>query len=136
MSTNCLIIVREVVEEFTKILKEEIKSNQAKGARYAVLRGIANHTYSLLEEVEKNGAIYLVGANNFIGDTRALLQPTIITNVKARDKVYTKETFRPLATLYIIESEGEAIKLVNNTLYSLNIAVYSIDIFAALRVAK
>lgn len=70
-----------------------------------MLRGITNYAYLLLEEAEKNSVTYLIRANNFIRDTRASLQLTIITNVKARDKVYTKETFRPLATLYVVKSK-------------------------------
>jgi acyl-CoA reductase-like NAD-dependent aldehyde dehydrogenase len=136
MSTDRLIVVREVVEEFTKILKGEMESNWAKGAGYAVSRGIADHAHSLLEDAEKNGATYLVGANNFIGDTGASLQPTIITNVKAGDKVYAEETFGPSAALYVVESEEAAIKLANDTPYGLNAAVHSTDVFAALRVAR
>jgi acyl-CoA reductase-like NAD-dependent aldehyde dehydrogenase len=68
-------------------------------------RRITDYAYSLLKEAEKNSVTYLVGANNFIRDTRASLQLTIIINVKARDKVYTKETFGPSATLYVVKSK-------------------------------
>jgi acyl-CoA reductase-like NAD-dependent aldehyde dehydrogenase len=136
MSTDRLIVVREVSELFTNLLREEVQSNWSKTAGFAVSEGIADHAYLLLEGAVKNGAQYVVGANNFIGHTGASLQPTIITNVKSGDKVYAEETFGPSATLYVVENEEEAIKLANDTPYGLNAAVHSTDLFAALKVAK
>jgi len=136
MSTDRVIVVREVAEEFSKHLKEEVLQNYSQGAGSAVSKSIAEHAHVLLEEAKNNGASYLVGSNKWVGDSGASLEPTIITNVKPEDRVVDEETFGPSATLYIVENEEEAIKVANSTVYGLNAAVHSKDVLAALRVAK
>ena len=136
MSTDRLIVVRAVAEQFTKLLREEVQNNWVPGAGSSVSKGIADHAHLLLEEAEKNGAQYIMGANTFLGPTGGSLQPTIITNVKSDDRVYAEETFGPSATLYVVENDEEAIKLANDTPYGLNAAVHSTDLFAALKVAR
>ncbi len=137
MSTDRFIVVREVADEFSKHLKDEItKSWSHSEAGHAVSKGIAEHAHVLIQEATKNGASYIYGSNEWDGDTGASLKPTIITNVKPDDRIYDEETFGPSATLYVVENEDEAVKLANVTSYGLNAAVHSKDIFAALRVAK
>ena len=136
MSTDRIIVVREVSEEFSKYLVDEVRNTYGKGVGFSVSKRIANHAYELLEEAKKQGATYIVGDNTYIGDTGASLKPTIVTNVKHTDKLYDEETFGPSASLYVVENEEEAIKLANESSYGLNAAVHSKDIFSALRVAK
>jgi acyl-CoA reductase-like NAD-dependent aldehyde dehydrogenase len=135
MSTDRLIVVKQVADAFSMLLVEEVKRNWAE-ANSAVSKGIAAHAHLLLDEAHKNGASFLVGNNSFLGDTQAALQPTIITGVTSKDRVYEEETFGPSATLYVVENDDEAVKLANNTPYGLNAAVHSRDILAALSVAK
>jgi len=136
MSTDRIIVVQEVAEEFSKILREHVQQNYAKGAGSAVSRSVAERAHLLVSEAKKNGASYLVGSNEWNGEGGSSLQPTIITNVKPEDTIYTEETFGPSASLFVVQNEDEAVKLANVTSYGLNAAVHSKDILAALRVAK
>ena len=136
MSTDRIIVVREVAEEFSKCLKEYIERKYVDSAGFAVSSSVAQRAHSLVSEATKNGASYLVGGNEWNGDSGASLKPTIITNVKPEDAIYAEETFGPSATLHVVDSENEAITLANDTAYGLNAAVHSKDVLAALRVAK
>ena len=136
MSTDRIIVVREVAEEFSKCLKEYVAEKYIDGAGFAVTTSVAQRAHSLVSAATKNGASYLVGGNEWNGDSGASLKPTIITDVKPDDAIYAEETFGPSATLYVVDGEDEAVKLANDTPYGLNAAVHSKDILAALRVAK
>jgi acyl-CoA reductase-like NAD-dependent aldehyde dehydrogenase len=136
MSTDRIIVVREVADEFSKYLVEEVKHGYSEGVGFAVSPSIAKHAQLLLDEASKQGATYLVGDNRALGDTGASLNPTIVTGVKSTDRLYDEETFGPSASLYVVEDEAQAIKLANESSYGLNAAVHSRDVFSALRVAR
>jgi acyl-CoA reductase-like NAD-dependent aldehyde dehydrogenase len=136
MSTDRIIVVREIADEFSKYLVEEVKRGYSEGVGFAVSPSIAKHAQLLLDEASKQGATYLVGDNRALGDTGASLNPTIVTGVKSTDRLYDEETFGPSASLYVVEDEVQAIKLANESSYGLNAAVHSRDVFSALRVAR
>jgi len=136
MSTERIIVVREVADEFSAALKRAVESQHADGAGFAVSVGVAKRAHSLVADAVKNGASFVAGSNQWKGDSNASLEPTIITVVTAKDAIYSEETFGPSATLHVAEDEDEAIKIANDTPYGLNAAVHSKDVFAALRVAK
>jgi acyl-CoA reductase-like NAD-dependent aldehyde dehydrogenase len=125
MSTDRIIVVREVADEFSKYLVEEVKSGCSDGVGFAVSPSIAKHARLLLDEVSKQGAAYLVGDNRPLGDPGASLKPTIVTGVKSSDKIYDEETFGPSASLYVVEDEAQAIKLANESSYGLNGTVHT-----------
>jgi acyl-CoA reductase-like NAD-dependent aldehyde dehydrogenase len=136
MSTDRIIVVREIADEFSNDLIEEVKNGYSDGVGFSVSSSIAKHAQLLLDDAKKQGATYFVGDNSSLGDTGASLKPTIVTNVKPSDRLYDEETFGPSASLYVVENEAEAIKLANESSYGLNAALHSKDVFSALRVAR
>lgn len=136
MSTDRIIVAREVADGFSKYLVEEVKGGDSEGVGFSVAQSIAKHAQVLLDAATKQGVTYLVGDNGSLGDTGASLKPTIVTNVRPSDRLYDEETFGPSASLYVVENEAEAIKLANESSYGLNAAVHSKDVFSALRVAR
>lgn len=136
MSTERIIVVKEVADEFSQHLKAYIEESFTGGAGSAVTTHGASRAHSLVEEAKRNGASFLVGANQWKTDSGASLEPTILMGVKPTDSIYAEETFGPSASFYVVENEEEAVKLANDTSYGLNAAVHSRDVFAALNVAK
>jgi acyl-CoA reductase-like NAD-dependent aldehyde dehydrogenase len=136
MSTDRIIVVRDIADDFTRSLAECVKKYHSDGAGSAVSVHVAQRAKSLVDAAVKNGATYLVGNNNFRDNTGAALVPTVITNVKPEDQIFREETFGPSAALYVVEDEEEAIALANSSPYGLNAAVHSRDILAALKVAR
>lgn len=136
MSTDRIIVAKEIAEAFCQALADCVKQHFPQGAGSAVALSVAQRAQSLVAAAVKNGASYLIGDNDWRDDTGAALTPTIITGVKPDDQIFAEETFGPSAAVYVVDNEDEAVELANATRYGLNAAVHSRDILAALRVAK
>lgn len=63
-------------------------------------------------------------------------QPTVITGVTKEMKVFSEETFGPLAPLFKFKDEAEAIALANDTEFGLAAYFYSRDIGRIVRVSE
>lgn len=61
--------------------------------------------------------------------------PTVLTDIKPGGPAYDEELFGPVACLFRVENEKEAITLANDTKYGLGAAVWSRDTGRAERVA-
>jgi succinate-semialdehyde dehydrogenase/glutarate-semialdehyde dehydrogenase len=61
--------------------------------------------------------------------------PAVLTDVTEQMDAYHEEFFGPVAALYRVESEAEAIRVANDTPYGLGSYVYTTDEEQALRVA-
>jgi succinate-semialdehyde dehydrogenase/glutarate-semialdehyde dehydrogenase len=63
------------------------------------------------------------------------LEATIITDIAQDNPLYQQETFGPVLSFYVVDSEEEAIKLANATRFGLGSAVFSADVERAKTVA-
>jgi succinate-semialdehyde dehydrogenase/glutarate-semialdehyde dehydrogenase len=83
----------------------------------------------LLEQVEKS---VKAGANVQLGGTRpdregAFFNPTILTNIPKDSPAYDEELFGPVASVFNVSDEKEAIKLANNSRFGLGGSVWTAD---------
>ncbi|MCY7289417.1 MAG: aldehyde dehydrogenase family protein [Cryobacterium sp.] len=62
-------------------------------------------------------------------------EPTVLTGVTAEMEWFASETFGPVVTVTVIDSEQEAILAANDSEYGLNASVFSGSVRRALRVA-
>jgi succinate-semialdehyde dehydrogenase/glutarate-semialdehyde dehydrogenase len=62
-------------------------------------------------------------------------ETTVLTDIAADNSAYTEEFFGPVASVYRVGSEEEAVKLANDTPYGLGSYVFTDDKEQALRVA-
>ena len=62
--------------------------------------------------------------------------PVILENVFPDSDIYHTESFGPVATLFTIESDDEAIKLANDTEYGLTAAIYTRDLTRGFKLAS
>ncbi len=81
------------------------------------------------------------GAKAILGGDRpdkkgAWFNPTILTGVTKENPTFDDELFGPVATIYAVKNEAEAIALANNSSYGLGGSVYSKDTARARRVAE
>ncbi len=81
------------------------------------------------------------GATVVLGGDRpqrkgAFFNPTILTDVQADKPTYDQELFGPVATVYVVKNEEEAIALANDSSYGLGGSVYTRDITRGRRVAE
>ena len=136
-STERIIVVEEVAEEFQKLLKEEVTKNYSSVTGTAVNKTGADHAHSMLEDAKASGATFLAGDNTFLDPPHnASLRPTIITSIPQNAAIADEETFGPSASLYVVKDSESAVALANNSKYGLNATVHTRDMYAALDMAK
>jgi betaine-aldehyde dehydrogenase len=88
-------------------------------------------------EVGKNEAKLAFGGGVSSANGRGYyVQPTIFYDVPLEARIAREEIFGPVASVIPFEDEHEAVQIANNTPYGLAAAVWSRDIFKALRVVK
>ena len=68
-------------------------------------------------------------------ETAAYYEPTVLTDVPVGSDSYYEEFFGPVAEIYKVSSEKEAVELANNSNYGLGGAVFSDDTERATKVA-
>jgi betaine-aldehyde dehydrogenase len=64
------------------------------------------------------------------------VEPTIFADVKNSSRIAREEIFGPVASVIAFKDEADAIKIANDTPFGLAAAVWSRDIFRALRAVK
>lgn len=81
-----------------------------------------------------NGARVVYG-NESIDHPGNFVMPTILTDISKDNPIYNQEIFGPVASVYKVETEEEAIALANDSSYGLGGTVFSADHDHAVRVA-
>ena len=79
----------------------------------------------------------VAGGATLVGGTRQgnFVSPGVLTGVTPSNDAYREELFGPVAIVFRVESEGEAVELANDTPYGLGSYVFTTDPDQALRVA-
>jgi acyl-CoA reductase-like NAD-dependent aldehyde dehydrogenase len=88
-----------------------------------------------IDDAKKKGATVLAGgvARPDIGPY--FVEPTVLTDVTADMSCATSETFGPVVSVYVVDSEDDAVAAANDSIYGLNGAVFSRTRARARRVA-
>ena len=93
----------------------------------------------ILETIENQVNVSIkMGAKIIIGGKRMpgkgyFYPPTIITNVTKKMPLYFEETFGPVATIFIVKDDTEAIKIANDTKFGLGASVWTKNLERAKR---
>ncbi|KRM23577.1 aldehyde dehydrogenase [Ligilactobacillus acidipiscis DSM 15836] len=82
------------------------------------------------------GGATLVYGNEPINGEGFFFQPTILTNISKDNPVYNQEMFGPVAVVYKVDSEQEAIDLANDSSYGLGNTIFSSNCEHAQAVAE
>ncbi|MXP26599.1 aldehyde dehydrogenase family protein [Altererythrobacter indicus] len=140
MSTERIIVVEEVADEFAKRFKAKVESmpvgdprdgNTPLGA--VVDKATVAHCMSLVEDALSHGAEQLTGGDT----TQNVLMPAhVIDKVTPDMKLFRDESFGPVVGIARARDEEHAIELANDTEYGLSAAVFTGDGARGLRVAR
>ena len=139
MSTERIIVVPEVAEEFVAKFTERAKALKAGDPREgkaplgAVVdaRTVAKVEALIADAVSKGAGVTGAGAAEGV-----LLPAQVVDKVTADMRLYSEESFGPVVAILRAKDEDDAVRLANDSEYGLSAAVFSRDTSRALSVAR
>jgi succinate-semialdehyde dehydrogenase / glutarate-semialdehyde dehydrogenase len=88
-----------------------------------------------VQEATAHGARVLLGGGR-AGKTGSFMQPTILSDITPDNPAFKQEFFGPVAMMFFVKDEDEAIALANNSPFGLGGSVYTTNIEHGKRVAS
>ncbi|GHG43066.1 succinate-semialdehyde dehydrogenase [Sinomonas cellulolyticus] len=142
-SNKRMIVAEDVFDDFVAQLTARAQSlkpgNPAEDAdgTFAPLssRAAAEGLAAQVQDALDKGATLHAGGVLSEGDG-AYYSPAVLTGVTAEMRAYKEELFGPVAVVYKVSSDEEALRLANDTPYGLGGAVFSEDTARAEKVAQ
>ena len=139
MSTERIIVLDAVADEFNRRFKEKVESmpvgdpRKGKTPLGAVVdQKTVDWVRELVNDAIANGAEQLVG-----GEANGVLMPAhVIDRVTPEMRLFREESFGPVVGVIRARDEAHAVELANDTEYGLSAAVFTRDTARGLRVAK
>ncbi|CUR57232.1 putative succinate-semialdehyde dehydrogenase (NADP(+)) [metagenome] len=141
-SNKRMIVMQDVYDDFVARLTEHATglqpgdpAEEAEGT-FAPLssRAAAENLAAQVEDAVSKGAT--LHAGGVLGEgPAAYYSPAVLTGITKDMRAYKEELFGPVAVVYSVSSDDEALELANDTPYGLGGAVFSTDPERARRVA-
>ncbi|MDZ7642873.1 MAG: NAD-dependent succinate-semialdehyde dehydrogenase [Woeseiaceae bacterium] len=139
---NRILVQDGIYDEFAKKFAAAAKQlKMGDGAEEGVQIGplinekAANDVLGFIEDALEHGATATVGGGR--SDLGACyIEPTVLTNVNDRMRVFQEEIFGPVAPLFRFRTEEEAIRMANDTPFGLACYFYSRDVGRVWRVGE
>lgn len=135
-----IIVLEDIYDEFVEQLSEAVNklelADPADEDTFIGPMSSASAADGLHEQVQDaitQGATVHAGGD-FDSRGGAWYQPTMLTGITKDMRAYSEELFGPVAMVYKVKDEEEAIKLANDTPYGLSAAVMASDADRARRV--
>ncbi|KAJ5246106.1 hypothetical protein N7468_001089 [Penicillium chermesinum] len=138
MSTERIVVQRSVAEEFRIKLAATAEQLFGKDAPPLVCVNAAaiSKNKKLVSDAMAQGANLLYGEVTASEPAETSMRPIIVDGVNKGMDLYATESFGPTVSLYVVDSEEDALALANDTEYGLTSAVFTSNLFRGLRVAK
>lgn len=139
---NRLFVQDKVYDAFAEKLAQRVKQLKVgNGFDDGVVQGplIDKNALAKVEEhvadvVAQGGKVVTGGKRHALGGT--FYEPTVLADVKRSMKIFTEETFGPVAPLFRFKDEKEVIEMANDTEFGLASYFYSRDVGRIFRVAE
>lgn len=132
-SNKRMIVMEDIYDEFVDELVNLAKTSQAATPHeegeftYSPLssREAAETLHAQIQRAIDAGAVLRAGGE--LSAEGAYLSPAVLTDIPVGSDVYYEELFGPVAIVYKVGSDEEAIELANNTQFGLGGTVFSED---------
>lgn len=136
------ILVESIAQEFLSLFKQQLEQLKLGDPmdETTTLAPLSSEEAAerLLNQVQ---SAINAGASVILGGDRpecrgAYFNPTILTGVTANMPTFDQELFGPVATVYIVKDETEAVVLANHSSFGLGASVFTSDVQRGQRVAE
>ncbi|MGA8852184.1 MAG: NAD-dependent succinate-semialdehyde dehydrogenase [Aeromicrobium sp.] len=132
-SNKRMIVMDDVFDRFVARLTEKASSLESFSPMSS--RAAAENLAEQVQDAVDKGAT--LHAGGVLGDgPAAFYSPAVLTGVTENMRAYREELFGPVAVVYQVASDDEALTLANDTDYGLGGAVFSTDTERAQQVAR
>ena len=139
MSTERVIVERPIADQFIEKLAQRAGALKVGDPRdpsvaigplinQAALDKVDGH----VKEAVKGGAELVAGGKH----DGLVYHPTIVTDVKYDMRIFTDQTFGPVAPIVIVDDAEEALQVANNSKYGLSSGIITNDFNQALMMAR
>ncbi|WP_152347523.1 NAD-dependent succinate-semialdehyde dehydrogenase [Brevibacterium sp. CFH 10365] len=141
IASKRLIVVEHLYDEFVDLLTAKmsqfVAGDPADSVTTMAPLSSEQAARDLMEQVEDavdHGAKVHTGGHR-VDRPGAFVEPTVLTGVTEQMRAYSEELFGPVAVVYSVADEDEAVALANDSSFGLGGTVVSDDIEKAQRVA-
>ena len=138
MSTERIIIEKNIADQFTEKLKERALSlpmgdptNPATAIGPLINQRAVDLVHAHVQEAVAGGAELVTGGKY----DKLIYHPTIVTDVKPEMRIFTDQTFGPVAPIVVVDDAEEALAVANNSKYGLSAGIITNDFTRALDMA-
>ncbi|OGM49638.1 hypothetical protein ABOM_001852 [Aspergillus bombycis] len=125
MSSERIIVQRSVIDRFRSVLKRTAAEMYGTDTITLVAPEAVNRCHGLVSDALAKGATALVGDVNSIQPALSAMPVFILENIPESADLYATESFGPIATLTVVDTDEDAITLANDTEYGLTGAVFT-----------
>ncbi|HLF26332.1 MAG TPA: aldehyde dehydrogenase family protein [Anaerolineae bacterium] len=139
MSTERIIVERPIAEAFTEKLAQRaaaLKVGDPRDPTTAIgpliNTAALNKVHGHVQEAISGGAELVTGGKH----DRLVYYPTVLTDVKSNMRVFTDQTFGPIAPIIVVEDAEEALRVANDSKYGLSSGIITHDFNQALDMAQ
>ncbi|CAG8416557.1 unnamed protein product [Penicillium salamii] len=138
MCTERIIVHRSIADKFREALKATVNNVLGGPSTQLVAVNPAAITKNkdLVRDAIAKGGKVLIGDLDTEATSNTRMGPVVVENVTEDMDIYKTESFGPTASLFVVDSDDEAIKLANDTEYGLSASVYTESLARGLKVAK
>lgn len=137
MSTERILVHSAVADDFRKALKETIDQVfPDKSGLVLVDKTPVTKVKKLLDDAVSKGAKVLHGDNTTTLELATAMRPIVLEDIKEDMDLYYTESFGPSVSLFVVDSDEEAIKIANDTDYGLASAVFTKNLQRGIKIAK
>lgn len=137
MSTERILVHKDIVSEFRDVLKQTIDQVfPNKNGLVLVDKIPVTKVKKLLDDAVGKGAKVVYGDTKDTLSLSTAMRPVILEDVKEQMELYYTESFGPTVSLFVVESDDQAIKIANDTEYGLSSAVFTKNLQRGIKIAK
>jgi acyl-CoA reductase-like NAD-dependent aldehyde dehydrogenase len=130
MSTERIIIEKSIADEFTEKLKKRAlalpmgdPTNPATAIGPLINQRAVDKVHAQVEEAVAGGAELVAGGQY----DNLVYHPTVVRNVKPDMRLFTEQTFGPVAPIVVVNDKEEALAVANDSAYGLSAGILTND---------